>query len=107
MAESKTHGPATQLAIRNLRSLKPEHQTLLGQLLEDQGMATATLETLVEHLFEEEDPRLTMALARVRAGASVEAVSAASVRSGTTVGSLRARPGTDGRSGSVGSLRGR
>lgn len=107
--EERSHGPATRVAIRNLRSLKPEHQELLRTLLDDPGMASATLETLVEHLLEEEDARLTHALARVKAGhASVEAASsAAAQRPGATVGSLRpsssAAPAAS--RGTVGSLR--
>ena len=107
-SEDRTHGPATRVAIRNLSSLKPDHQELLRTLLGDAGMASATLETLAEHLLEEEDPRLQQALARVKAGhASVETVSAASARAGATVGSLRVEhtgPVSGGR-GTVGSLR--
>lgn len=101
-------GPATQVAIRNLSSLKPEHQELLRALLGDTGMAPATLETLVEHLLEEEDGRLQHALARVKAGhASVETASAAASRPGATVGSLRGdRGGAPAQvRGTVGSLR--
>lgn len=107
-SEDRAHGPATRVAIRNLSSLKPDHQELLRTLLADPGMASATLETLAEHLLEEEDPRLQHALARVKAGhASVETVSAARERPGVTVGSLRAEhqgPLNGGR-GTVGSLR--
>jgi hypothetical protein len=89
-AEEREHGPATRVAIRNLTSLKPEHQQLLRTLLGDAGMAKATLETLVEHLLEEEDARLQHTLARVKSGhASVETASGASTRAGATVGSLR------------------
>lgn len=101
-------GPATALAIAHKSSLKSEHQTLLDSLLADEGMANATLETLVEHLFEEEDPRLTEALHRARAGVPVAVVSTAIHRAGATVGSLRQdrAPASTGR-GSVGSLRNR
>lgn len=101
-------GPATELAIAHMSTLKPEHQTLLAALLRDAGMATETLETLVEHLFEEEDPRLTLALRRARAGVPTAVVSGATQRSGATVGSLRAERTPESRgSGSVGSLKNR
>lgn len=105
---SSERGPATTLAIAHKSTLKPEHQTLLDALLADEGMASATLETLVEHLFEEEDPRLTEALHRARVGVPVEVVSHASHRAGATVGNLRhdRAPLSTGR-GSVGSLRNR
>jgi hypothetical protein len=99
-------GPATELAIAHKSTLKPEHQTLLSSLLADPGMATETLETLVEHLFEEEDPRLTMALRRARAGVPTQVVAGAVQRTTASVGSLRVERGplsTGG--GSVGSLR--
>jgi hypothetical protein len=102
--ETKPRGPATELAVRHLKTLKPEHQELLGVLMADAGMQTQTLEVLVEHLFEEEDPRLVAALHRARAGGG-EASIAASVRAGATVGSLRAESAPAARSASVGSLR--
>jgi hypothetical protein len=102
--ETKTRGPATELAMRHLRTLKPEHQELLGVLMSDAGMGAGTLEVLVEHLFEEEDPRLVSALHRARAGGG-EAAIAASVRVGATVGSLRNDRVPSARSASVGSLR--
>jgi hypothetical protein len=102
----ETRGPATELALRHLRTLKPEHQELLAVLLADAGMSTTTLETLVEHLFEEEDPRLVAALHRARAGGG-EAAIEASVRRGATVGSLRREVAPPARSASVGSLRAR
>lgn len=97
-------GPAAELAVRHLKTLKPEHQELLGVLMADAGMDAATLEVLVEHLFEEEDPRLVAALHRARAGGG-EASITASVRSGATVGSLRRESTLPARSASVGSLR--
>jgi hypothetical protein len=105
--EERAHGPATRVAIRNLATLKPEHQQLLRTLLADSGMGSGTLETLVEHLLEEEDPRLTQTLARVKAGLStVEVASGAASRPGSTVGSLRAGPGdAPSARGTVGSLR--
>ena len=105
--EERDQGPATRVAIRNLSALKPEHQGLLRTLLADAGMSKATLETLVEHLLEEEDPRLQRALARVKSGnASVEIASGAAARPGSTVGSLRPdRGGAGGARGTVGSLR--
>jgi hypothetical protein len=92
--EERTHGPATRVAIRNLNRLKPEHQDLLRTLLADGGMGKGTLETLVEHLLEEEDPSLTRAIAAVRAGdaglAPDTAPSQPSPQStGMSVGSLR------------------
>lgn len=106
MPSSKEHGPATQLALAHARTLKPEHQSLLATLVADAGMAPATLETLVEHLLDEEDPRLGVALRRVRSGASFAAVSGALARPAATVGSLRAEhaPAAAG-AGSVGGLR--
>lgn len=110
-SEDRAHGPATRVAIRNLSSLKPEHQQLLRTLLADAGMATATLETLVEHLLEEEDARLQHTLARVKAGhVTVDVASGASQRPGATVGSLRSTAGSPGDlvgagRGTVGSLR--
>lgn len=104
--KSDERGPGAELAVRHLRTLKPEHQELLGVLMADPGMAGATLEVLVEHLFEEEDPRLVAALHRARAGGGVAAI-AASVRTGATVGSLRRDAVPPARSASVGSLRGR
>jgi len=105
--DPQARGPATALAVRHLSSLKPDHQTLLRTLLADPGMASATLETLAEHLLEEEDPRLVRAVGRVKAGhAGAEVAAAVAIRSGSTVGSLRADrdPGPPGR-GTVGSLR--
>ncbi len=107
-AEERAHGPATRVAIRNLARLKAEHQGLLRTLLDDAGMSSATLETLVEHLLEEEDASLQQDLVRVKAGsaAAAPASSASSARGGLSVGSLRpdasiaTSPG-----GSVGSLR--
>lgn len=99
-------GPATELAVRHMLTLKPEHQDLMSVLMADPGMAQGTLEVLVEHLFEEEDPRLVSALYRARAGGG-EASIAASVRKGSTVGSLRRETAPPARSASVGSLRAR
>ena len=104
--EPKERGPATELALRHMRTLKPEHQELLSVLMADAGMGLETLEVLVEHLFEEEDPRLVAALHRARAGGGVASI-AASVRTGATVGSLRAESVPAARSASVGSLRNR
>lgn len=107
-SEERAHGPATRVAIRNLSSLKPEHQELLRTLLGDTGMAPATLESLVEHLLEEEDARLQHTLARVKAGhVSVETATDAGQRAGATVGSLRPAPGAAAGAprGTVGSLR--
>jgi hypothetical protein len=104
--EPKERGPATELAVRHMRTLKPEHQELLGVLMADAGMGVETLEVLVEHLFEEEDPRLVTALHRARAGGGVPSITA-SVRTGATVGSLRAESAPSARSASVGSLRNR
>src|SRR5690349_11540901 len=90
--ETKTapaRGPATELAIRHLKTLKPEHQELLAVLLADAGMGQASLETLIEHLFEEEDPRLVTALRRIQAGSPKSAVIEASARDRATVGNLR------------------
>jgi hypothetical protein len=98
-------GPATALAIRHMKTLKPEHQQLLGVLLADAGMGQATLETLVEHLFEEEDPRLVTALRRIQAGSSPSAVIEASARDRATVGNLRRDTTPVASSASVGSLR--
>ena len=98
-------GPATELAIAHKATLKPEHQELLDVLLADAGMGVATLETLVEHLIEEEDPRLLLALRRAKVqGAAV--VAQASARTGASVGNLRreSAPAQRG-AGSVGSLR--
>lgn len=109
--DGESRGPATELALRHMRTLKPEHQALLAVLLADAGMGAATLETLVEHLFEEEDPRLVSALHRARAGGANStnrsAAIEASVRRGATVGSLRRDDSPPAKSASVGSLRGR
>lgn len=104
MAENP-RGPATQLAIAHKATLKPEHQELLDVLLADPGMGSATLETLVEHLFEEEDPRLVLAARRAKLTDPVT-VTGAVARPGATVGSLRVdrSPLGAGR-GTVGSLR--
>lgn len=101
----RRYGPATHVALNHLSTLKPEHQLLLNTLLADTGMADATLESLVEHLLEEEGPQLQEALTRAKAGA--DALPTWPSRTGTTVGSLRpstvalAPPGQ----GTVGSLR--
>jgi hypothetical protein len=102
---ARPRGPATELAIRHLKTLKPEHQQLLSVLLADTGMGETTLETLVEHLFEEEDPRLVTALRRIQAGSPKSAVIEASARTGATVGNLRRDATPVARSASVGSLR--
>ena len=104
MADQATRGPATELALRHMKTLKPEHQELLAVLLADAGMGASTLETLVEHLFEEEDPRLVSALQRVRAGGGAAAIEACG-RRGATVGSLRVEISAVAASASVGSLR--
>lgn len=102
-------GPATELAVAHMSTLKPEHQELLGTLMADEGMAVDTLEALVEHLFDEEDPRLTLALRRARAGVATDVVVGAVRRSGATVGDLRSpnhlAAGDGAGRGSVGSLR--
>jgi hypothetical protein len=85
----RRHGPATQVALDHLSTLKLEHQHLLNTLLADTGMASATLESLVEHLLEEEGPQLRDALTRAKAGASVQPPLPSIARTGTTVGSLR------------------
>jgi hypothetical protein len=103
MADRKDRGPGAELALRHMKTLKPEHQELLAVLMADADMQSATLETLVEHLFEEEDPRLLTALHRARVGG--EAAITASVRTGATVGSLRHEHQPIARSASVGSLR--
>lgn len=106
MPTTREHGPATQLALAHARTLKPEHQALLATLVADVGMAPATLETLVEHLLEEEDPRLQVALRRVRSGSPVSVVSNAAHRPGSTVGNLRVeRPSPQTGAGLLGSLR--
>jgi hypothetical protein len=102
---AREHGPATALAIRHMKTLKPEHQQLLAVLLADQGMQQVTLETLVEHLFEEEDPRLVNALRRIQAGSPKNAVIDASARDRATVGNLRRDTTPVASSASVGSLR--
>lgn len=105
-ANAKVHGPATQLALAHARTLKPEHRALLTAIVADTGMAPSTLETLVEHLLEEEDPRLQVALRRVRSGSPVAVVSGAIARPGATVGSLRVeRAPMQSGGGSVGGLR--
>lgn len=91
-SEASERGPATVLALRHLKTLKGEHQVLLAQMMEDRGMAASTLETLVEHLLEEEDPALSRALERVKSGASSEAVSGAFELRNGTLGDLRRRP---------------
>ncbi len=101
---TQARGPAASLALRHMRTLKPEHQELLAVLMADDGMGSGTLEVLVEHLFEEEDPRLVAALHRARAGGGAASI-AASVRAGATVGSLRRESAPPARSASVGSLR--
>lgn len=103
MAGETKRGPGVELAVRHMATLKPEHQELLAVLMADTQMQSATLETLVEHLFEEEDPRLLTALHRARLAG--EPAIAASVRSGATVGSLRQERQPIARSASVGSLR--
>jgi hypothetical protein len=101
MPTAKDHGPATQLALAHVRTLKPEHQELLATLVADPGMGAGTLETLVEHLLDEEDPRLRIALQRVRSGAPIGVVSSALSRPGATVGSLRKDVGTGGTLGGL------
>ena len=106
MAGEKEHGPATQLALAHARTLKPEHRAILATIVADAGMAPATLETLVEHLLEEEDPRLQVALRRVRSGKPLAVVSAVLARPGSTVGSLRVdRAAIQVGGGSLGGLR--
>ena len=101
----RARGPATELAIRHMKTLKPEHQQLLTVLLADPGMGQPALETLVEHLFEEEDPRLVTALRRIQAGSPKSAVIEASARDRATVGNLRRDTTPVASSASVGSLR--
>lgn len=110
--EERDHGPATRVAIRHLASLKPDHQELLKTLLGDAGMGRGTLESLVEHLLEEEGPQLQHELVRLRAAGPSSAVetTAPSVTQarGLSVGSLRpAASGDPAARGSVGSLRDR
>lgn len=81
-------GPATEVAVQNIARLKPEHRDLLRTLLADAGMAPATLETLVEHLLEEEGPALQQVVARTKLGVSA-ALASSTVRGGVTVGDLR------------------
>ena len=102
---TRARGPATELAIRHLKTLKPEHQELLRVLLADPGMGETALETLVEHLFEEEDPCLVTALRRIQAGSPKAAVIEARARARATVGNLRRDTAPVASSASVGSLR--
>ena len=102
-------GPATELAVAHMPTLKPEHQQLLATLLADPGMASATLEVLVEHLFDEEDPRLVAALHRARAGVPVEVIVGARPGGRASVGDLRVSSyvsaGEPSGRGTVGNLR--
>ena len=71
-----------------------------------QGREAEPLRRLVEHLLEEEDPRLQVALRRVRSGSPVAVVSSAVARPGATVGSLRVeRPSPQSGGGLLGNLR--
>ena len=101
-----TLGPATRIALTHRDSLKPDHQELLRTLMADTGMDPNTREDLVEHLLEEEGPRLMAALSRARSTRVSAEVAAAAVPRGLTVGSLRHEQTwpASGR-GSVGSLR--
>jgi hypothetical protein len=100
--EESNLGPATEIAVRNRASLKPEHRELLDVLLADPGMAERTREGLVSHLLEEEDPRLLRELARAK---STSTGMAPPQSGGLTVGSLRAnRPGRSATRGTVGPL---
>ena len=102
-----TRGPATSVVIQNIARLKPDHQTLMKALLADQGMGAATLETLVEHLLEEEGPALQQVVARTKLGVAAVLASSA-LRSSQSVGDLRAahtNPITAPKRGTVGPLR--
>lgn len=102
--KNQEYGPATRVALAHRAQLKPEHQSLLGTLLADRGMAGTTLESLVEHLLEEEGPQLQEALCLAKAAPPTGPETA---HEGATVGSLRkpsVAPLGTGR-GTVGSLR--
>jgi hypothetical protein len=105
-------------AIGELERLKAEHAPLLRRILGDAGMAGDLKQSLVEHIYEEEEeriaeiaalttgPRPTASPPPARPGLSVGSLrSRAPHPAGTSVGSLRAtlppRPNTRG---SVGSL---
>lgn len=89
LPSTSARGPATEVAVRNIARLKPEHQDLLRTLLADTGMAPGTLEVLVEHLLEEEGPALQQVVARAKLGVSA-ALASSAFRAGATVGDLRA-----------------
>jgi len=104
---TSTRGPATSVVIHNIARLKPDHQTLMKALLADTGMGAATLETLVEHLLEEEGPALQQVVARTKLGVSA-ALASTALRSSHSVGDLRAahtNPITATKRGTVGPLR--
>lgn len=102
--KDQEYGPATRVALAHRAQLKPEHQSLLGTLLADRGMAGTTLESLVEHLLEEEGPQLQEALCLAKAG---PALGPRTIGEGATVGSLREPPVAPlgPQRGTVGSLR--
>lgn len=100
-------GPATSVVVQNIARLKPDHQTLMKTLLADTGMGADTLETLVEHLLEEEGPALQQVVARTKLGVSASLATAARP-TGQTVGDLRAAytsPTASPKRGTVGALR--
>lgn len=81
-------GPATEVARLHMARLKPEHAELFQLLLEDPGIASATLEAFVDHMLEEEGPALQQLAARAKLGVSA-ALASVSSRAGSTVGDLR------------------
>lgn len=102
-----TRGPATSVVIQNIARLKPDHQTLMRTLLADAGMGADTLETLVEHLLEEEGPALQQVVARTKLGVSA-ALASTALRAAHSVGDLRAahtNPISAPKRGTVGPLR--
>ena len=103
----QARGPATSVVVQNIARLKPDHQILMKTLLADEGMAPETLETLVEHLLEEEGPALQQVVARTKLGVSAALASAARP-GGATVGDLRsghANVASAPKRGTVGPLR--
>lgn len=87
-ASEAVRGPATEIAVRNIARLKPDHRELLGKLLADPSLSPGTLEIFVEHLLEEEGPALQQLVARTKLGVSAELASS-TVRPSATVGDLR------------------
>ncbi|MCO5166023.1 MAG: hypothetical protein M9894_06605 [Planctomycetes bacterium] len=80
------HGATLAAAIEGLIAAKAEHRKILQEVAADPGMTPATRQTLIDHLWVEEDEHVQRIAALARGAGTTPA------SRGFTVGSLREEP---------------